>query len=302
MQIPGKPGAIASMLISAHKKSPKRNLLKLGMWSQEQEAIVHMARELARLGAAAPLNAGFELYAHLRKWMGDMLEALIGRAELAPYATLLEKSEREYMPDYPPMSPVTTSFYWQWVMFDLPVSKQWETFGSILLDIGREFQMDAEFLRLIAVLSASRMGLHMHEGIKDGAVLLREMVTGVQRTCYSSSGYLGAAGELWLARVFRPPVPESPISACITTPYLIRHPGVEGWQDYLQRTLPKTKLADPSAAYARLMKRGIKPNLWAEYIIEGYSNHTGNVIFLFGLPDVPESLPCSPMNLRKRSY
>jgi hypothetical protein len=47
----------------------------------------------------------------------------------------------------------------------------------------------------------------------------------------------------------------------------------------------------PILAYEELMKYGLIPNYWNEYVFLAYSNHRDNVIFLFGIPDKPETLP-----------
>jgi len=39
------------------------------------------------------------------------------------------------------------------------------------------------------------------------------------------------------------------------------------------------------------MKYGLSPNYWHEFIFLAYVNYRFNVVFLTGLPDVPESLP-----------
>jgi hypothetical protein len=40
------------------------------------------------------------------------------------------------------------------------------------------------------------------------------------------------------------------------------------------------------------MKYGTESNFWNEYIFWGYSNYTGSAVFLSGIPDKTETLPC----------
>ena len=56
------------------------------------------------------------------------------------------------------------------------------------------------------------------------------------------------------------------------------------------------------AAYHHLMKCGLDERYWAEYVFEAYVNHRPDVIFLRGLPDVPESRPHSHVNADKESF
>lgn len=44
------------------------------------------------------------------------------------------------------------------------------------------------------------------------------------------------------------------------------------------------------------MKVGPERNYWSEFVLKAYVNHRSDVIFLRGLPDVPESRPHSSAN------
>ena len=44
-------------------------------------------------------------------------------------------------------------------------------------------------------------------------------------------------------------------------------------------------------AYEKLMKYGVIPEYWNEYVFQAYSNFQSDVIFLHGIPDKPDSLP-----------
>jgi hypothetical protein len=58
--------------------------------------------------------------------------------------------------------------------------------------------------------------------------------------------------------------------------------------------LPKLRARDEGEAFERLMKYGLGPSYWNEYIFEGYLRDTDQAIWLRGLPDVAESRPQSP--------
>ena len=73
------------------------------------------------------------------------------------------------------------------------------------------------------------------------------------------------------------------------------NPGPSGWQAYLDRTLPSVA-SDPTAAYERLMKRGLDERFWLEYVFEAYASHRSDVVFLTGLPDIAASRPHSRLN------
>lgn len=233
------------------------------------------------------------LYSLVQNWALDMMSMMQELPELDPLMAVVETAQDDYMPDYPPMSPVTLTFFWPWMIYDLRAYGKGETFTAILLSLGREFEMDPVFLDVLGTLSESRLGLHVHEGWRDGRVLLRELVGGALRCCDTGSNYKGAAGELWLARVLPPPRPDMPHALVISTPYVVQRPDLGQWQAYLQRTLGDTKTGDGQAAYANLMKYGPFTNYWAEYVFQAYANYNANAIYILGLPDVDASRPHS---------
>ena len=67
----------------------------------------------------------------------------------------------------------------------------------------------------------------------------------------------------------------------------------------VDRTTKRTNAADGRTGYQTLMKRGLDERYWVEYVFEGYAGYEAQVIFVEGLPDVPESRPHSPVNSRR---
>ena len=63
-----------------------------------------------------------------------------------------------------------------------------------------------------------------------------------------------------------------------------------------KREFTKAKRGRPIAAYEHHMKFGPARDYWTEFVFEAYVNHRSDVIFLAGLPDVPESRPHSSVN------
>jgi len=110
------------------------------------------------------------------------------------------------------------------------------------------------------------------------------------------AGYRGRRGELWYARVLPPPLPDGTEHVVFTTPYLLLKPEKRDWQAYFSRTLPGAPPQDHFARHERHMKFGPTRDYWNEFVLEAYVNHRTDVIFLEGLPDVPESRPHSRIN------
>ena len=225
-----------------------------------------------------------------------MAEQITMLPELDRLTRIIEKAEEGYMPGGPPMSPLTSSFFTCWAFFDACVGLGRETLGTIIMAVGRTFGMHEELVRVIGLMQDSRMAVYAHEGFSDGAIVLRELVT--NRICKTicPSGYDGRAGELWYARVLPPPHDGMDVHVAFTTPYVLIDPPESEWLAYFDRTLPLETPEKRVAAYERHMKWGPARDYWTEFVFEAYVNHRPDMIFLTGLPDVPESRPHSQVN------
>jgi hypothetical protein len=151
-------------------------------------------------------------------------------------------------------------------------------------------------VRLIGLMQQSRMGIFVHQGVDKGALLLRELVTGRVVRAISPAGYMGQSGELWYARVLPPPFPGLGEHVVFTTPYVLLRAKEYDWQAYFRRTLPDTAQEARVAAYERHMKFGPSRSYWNEFVFEAYHNYRSDLIYLTGVPDIPESLPHSRVN------
>jgi hypothetical protein len=244
----------------------------------------------------ADLHPAHAIYVYAQNQASVMIEQLTMLPEMDRFTRLIGKAEEEYMPAGPPMSPLTTSFFTCWAFFDACIGLGRETLGTTAMAVGKTFGMHEELLRVIGLMQDSRMAVYAHEGFSNGAIVLRELVT--NRTCQAicPSGYEGLAGELWYARVLPPPLAGMEEYLVFTTPYVLIEPPEREWLAYFERTLPQDTPDKRIAAYERHMKWGPSRDYWTEFVFEAYVNHRHDVIFLQGLPDVPESRPHSLAN------
>ena len=143
------------------------------------------------------------------------------------------------------------------------------------------------------------MAVYAHAGTDGDAIILRELVTNRVCRAICPSGYDGRAGELWYARVLPPPLVGLDEHVVFTTPYVLIAPGEREWLAYFDRILPDGPIEKRLAAYERHMKWGPARDYWTEFVFEAYVNHRHDMIFLRGLPDVPESRPHSMVNSRR---
>ena len=65
--------------------------------------------------------------------------------ELRTFRKRLEKLEDDYMPGYPPMSPITGSHFAMWTQCDLRVGEGAETMAGIFAEIGGLFGFSADY-------------------------------------------------------------------------------------------------------------------------------------------------------------
>src|SRR5258708_29966059 len=139
--------------------------------------------------------------------MSVMAEQLLELVEMKAFAKIIGAAQDDYMPSWPPMSPITTSFFWCWANFDAAVNAHRETLGSVTRAVAAEFGVHSKMLTLMRTLKDSRMGVYRVEGRNESHVQLSDLVTNQQCSAICESGYTGSVGELWFARVLPPALP-----------------------------------------------------------------------------------------------
>lgn len=261
--------------------------------SKNAEALQKTVASRETLADYHPAHA---IYVYAQNQTSVMAEQLMMLPEMDRFARLVENAQDEYVPSGPPMSPLTLSFFTCWAFFDACIGLGRETLGTTTMAVGKMFGMHEDLLRVIGIMQDSRMAVYVHGGFDDDKIILRELVTNRICKAICPSGYQGRAGELWYARVFPPPFAGLDEHVVFTTPYVLIDPGERDWLAYFDRTLPHETPEKRIAAYERHMKWGPARDYWTEFVFEAYVNHRHDMIFLRGLPDVPESRPHSEAN------
>lgn len=289
---------IAEKLVVKMKKHARGKVIDLKSVIAGRANAEELQKTVATREDLAEHHPAHAAYVYAQNQVSVMSEQLTELPEMARFAKLLSKAEDEYMPSGPPMSPLTPSFFTCWAFFDACIGSAEETIGTTAMAVGAAFGSDNELLRVMGLMQQSRMGIYLHEGNQGDTVMLRELVTDAVCQAIVPAGYLGRRGELWYVRVLPPPLPGGTEHVVFTTPYLLLNPEVREWQAYFRRTLPDAPLQDRIAHYEHHMKFGPARDYWTEFVFEAYVNHRTEVIFLEGLPDVPESRPHSRVNSR----
>jgi hypothetical protein len=296
-----RTGPISRKVVAALERERRRRVVDFSALKLGAERAADLERGVISETDMRKFDPLHAVYAYAQHKIAAIVELI---AELPMCAKLIDaysSAEDEYMPSGPPMSPLTGSYFFCWGVFDSAVGPEKETLGTVAIDLCRAIGTEPSLLRLFRHMQASRMGLYIHEGVHGAHVLLREFVTGMQHRCICPAGYLGNPGELWFVRVLSDPFESLPMgySLVFNTPYIIGqytgqffHPAdTSDWQAFLDRTLPKSRIAKPADAYAHLMKYGLSRNYWNNYLMDAYVNHRQDVIMLAGIPDTPASLP-----------
>ena len=245
------------------------------VWADGLDASIIKKEQMEQLD---PLHAA---YCFAQNKMSALVEQLAELPALIKLNNCYADAQDEYMPQGPPISPLTLSYFTCWAFFDLNVGNHEETFGYVTTEVCRELQADSGLISLFEAMNTSRMGLYIHEGLSVDFVFLRELVTGKRHKARVPSGHKGYQGEMWLARILPPPVQESGFdySIVFTTPYVIGKTtgklfkrfnamgDEQGWEAYFDRTLSQIRAEDRAQAYQKLMKYGLSRNYWNEYIM-----------------------------------
>ena len=307
-------GPIAQKVVSEIRKVRAQKIVDLSQFRQAWLDAESLDKTIITEKEMAALDPVHAVYVYAQNKMSVFSEQLGELPELSKLVNALADAQDEYMPSYPPMSPLTTSYFTCWELFDFTIGIKRETFGTIIIEACRTLGVDNGLTTIFELMQSSRMGLYVHEGVSEKIVFLRELVTGKAIKAVSPAGYRGKPGEMWFVRVLPEPFPEMGrgYGVVFTTPYVLVEldrndrllpPSEKRWMEFFERNLPAINLKDRVVAYEFFMKHGLSRqkkryprsgmHYWNEYIFEGYVNHQDNMILLAGYPDMPLSRPHS---------
>jgi hypothetical protein len=232
-----------------------------------------------------PVHAAYVFVQHITSYFAEGVSRL---PEMKKYAQIVAKAEDEYLPSGPPMSPLTTSFFTTWAMYDLQFDGA-ESLASCLIDANDIVRLNPDQFDALKKMAASRMGIYEHIGMEGPHVRLRELKTDLEYTCHNVSGYRGKSGELWYVRILPPLLPNlARYHIVFTTPYILMA-SKKNWLQFFARTLPGA--GDDATALHRFFKGGTDLHYWNEFVFKAYHHHQFDAIFLAGIPDLQATLP-----------
>lgn len=236
-----------------------------------------------------PVHAAYVFVHHIASVFAENVSQL---PEMQTFTKEVGKAEDEYMPDGPPMSPLTRSFFTSWALFDHRIGKTTDTLADCLIDANDIIWMNPDQLDALKKMNASRMGIYEHQGWRENYVTLRELITEREFVCHVASGNRGQVGELWYIRLLLPLMPNlATYHVAFTTPYILIGATKKDWIDYLKRNMVGMKASSEAEALHRLMKFGPTKNYWNEFVFLAFHHHQADAIYLSGIPDLKSTLP-----------
>ena len=289
---------LADKVLKKFERHSRNKVVNLKSFKTGKQLAQTLSQTVTSDTELAKLHPAHAHYVYAQNRLAVMAEQLTCLPELDRLSRILAGLEDEYMPSGPPMSPLTSSFYTCWTLFDISVGNANETLCSTAIAVGQKFGMHENLLHLLSLMQESYTAVYRHEGVEGDYVLLRELVTDRVFQTVSTSGYLGQKGELWYVRLMPPPSSEFEQHVVFTTPYRLLVPSEKEWLAYFDRVLPPVSSPKRISEYQKHMKYGPPRNYWSEFVFEAYVNYQHDVIFLEGLPDIEESRPCSRVNLQ----
>ena len=278
-------GQIGEQLVACFKETVEANEEGLRDFVQVAEG-VHDIEQLVRSGHD-PLHAVYIQAQNLTSLFAEDVSQL---DELDEYAEMVGDAEDTYMPDGPPISPLTRSYFTTWAFFDMRLGPDEETIGTCLLELADVIGMDEFQTETIHNFQQTRMGIYEHVGTSGSRVRLRELVTGKEFLCHATSGYRGKKGELWYVRLCPPIAELADYYIVLTTPYILSNASENDWTAYLNKNVAGSP-KQLESALDEFLKYGPKRFHWHEFLFQAYHHHQFDAIFLAGLPDVKGSLP-----------
>ena len=115
------------------------------------------------------------VYAHAQALISVAAEHLSTTKEARQFTRIVSEAEDIYIPGYPPLSPVTTSHFAMWSLFDVQFGQSHETMGTCFLRIAELTDLPSGLRITAAALQGSRLGLYVNCGRDGRFVRLREV-------------------------------------------------------------------------------------------------------------------------------
>lgn len=273
------------------KFSAKKKLIRIDEIHEiasQSDSLLETIKTPDRLKDFDPLHA---IHITAQNIVSVIAERISIFPELKAYHKEMTRAEDLYIPGYPPISPVTHSFFTLWAFYDFCFGRDNETMASVILDVSDLLGMPADWAQVVRTQMQSRMGVYEHCGWSDEIILLKELAAGEEWKCKCPAGYRGSKGELWFVRIVGSPIPSFDYGIAFTTPYILRGRAKKEWLEFFERNGINDRDPEAAGKLNDFMRRGLSKSYWLEFIMNGYDGYQKEAIYLRGIPDLPRTLP-----------
>ncbi|MGO8675403.1 MAG: hypothetical protein ACLQVX_05995 [Limisphaerales bacterium] len=236
-----------------------------------------------------PGDPSFHAYAAAINVANEFAGQAFGFPDLIPFNNRIADLQEEYMPSYPPMSPITSAFFAGWMVLDARDDSTEMTVGEVLVHYLQHTGKFNYVRKAMVPLNDSCCSFYEVLGADGSGLTLWDIAAKREVRCWNSSGYPGRRGEIWYVRVAPPFVEGLPRSVTLSTPYVFNDISRRTWEDFFQRYLASEGAGGNSLQ--NYLKNGKWLGYWLEFVHQAFSGYTGNMIQVTGVPDDPASLP-----------
>jgi hypothetical protein len=287
-----KMSKISEILIREFKNTKRINkIIDFSEAKRAKEELSKFNSGLSKIDRNNDMDISHKVYVQIQNMLSYFSEEVSVFNEFTEYYDALEELDFEFMPSYPPMSPITNSYFSYFCLCDLRFGKHEETICTIFRDIGKEYDYEELFIKSLDNLIQSSMRFYLNTKVEDGLVELKDILTGEKEICVSTSKYLGKTNEIWFVRLVPNLDDRYNYKIVLNTPYIILRQNEEDWIKYFERQGIKKGDLDIDRKILKNMKYNVNMKYWLNYIMDGYVNYESNCIFLTGIPDIKGSKP-----------
>jgi hypothetical protein len=282
---------ISKKIIKDYRKHQLDKIINFSEVIQAKEKLDAINSSLENRFKIDNFDPSFEVYILMQNLISFFSEEVSILDEFTEYYDRIVEIDEEYMPSYPPNSPISGAYFTYWCFFDFRFGAEKETIGSVFYDLGIEYKFDELALKAVNILNNSSMRFYKHMGIEGELIKLKDLLSGEIIYCISPSKYLGKKSEIWFARLAPNLDKIYNYQIVLTTPYIITDSSERDWVDFFNRQGINNNKEGFEASYQEFTNSNSRIKYWHNYIMEAYSNYESNCIFLSGIPDIKGSKP-----------
>jgi hypothetical protein len=151
-------GPITSRVLKCLRQEMLSKVVDLASIREGKELAEKVHQELLPGIEHIQRHPAHAVYTYAHSHVLALAGQLLSLPEMSPFRQI-ELAEEEYMPSWPPMSPISTSYFQCWSTYDFPVRSRRETLGEVVVAVTTECGVKPEIVSLMQALQDSRMGI-----------------------------------------------------------------------------------------------------------------------------------------------